>query len=130
LLEEQERVLKRGGVLLIDVPQRYNAYTIYKRWKNFKREWKIPWETEYTKKQLYKMIKNIKLTPKLIYYRDIFPPGIKSIMLGKAPKKVRSKKIFSYRISHSLISYFGKIIKKNKNCPFFYQCIGVVAQKE
>ncbi len=130
LLKEQERILKKGGILLVDVPQRYNSYTVYKRWKRFKKEWEIPWEKEYTKKQLYEMIKNIGLTPKLIYYRNIFPPGIKKIMKGKIPKRLQSKKIFNNRISHKIIFHLGKIIKRNERCPLFYQCIGIVAQKK
>ncbi|MBP8591275.1 methyltransferase domain-containing protein [Candidatus Shapirobacteria bacterium] len=130
LLKEQKRLLKGGGILLIDVPQKYNFYTAYKHWKKFKKEWQIPWETEYTQKQLYEMIKDIKLNPKLIYCRSIFPPGVKKMIAGKPPKRLQSKKMFNYEISQKIIPYIGKIIRKNKNCPLFYQCIGIVAQKE
>lgn len=130
LVKEQKRLLKKGGILLIDVPQRYNAYTIYKLWKRIKKEWQIPWETEYTKKHLLKMLEDVELRPKLIYYRSIFPPGIKKIMKGEIPKRFQSKKIVNNRLSRKIILYFGKIIKKNKHRPFFYQCIGVVAQKK
>jgi len=130
LIKEQKRVLKKGGILLIDVPQRHNAYTIYKLWKRIKKEWQIPWETEYTKKYLLKMLEDAELKPKLIYYRSIFPPGIKKIMKGEVPKRLQSKKIVNNRLSRKIILYFGKIIKKNKHRPFFYQCIGVVAQKK
>lgn len=130
LLKEQERLLKKGGILLIDVPQKYNAYTVYKRWKRCKKKWQIPWEREYTKRQLYKIIKDTKLSPRLIYYRDIFPPGIKKMMAGEIPERLQPKKIFGYKVPQKIILWLGKVIKKNRNCPFFYQCIGIVAQKE
>ena len=76
------------------------------------------------------MTENINLTPKLIYYRNIFPPGIKRIMKGEIPKRLQSKKIFNNKLSYRIIFYLGKFIKRNKYCPLFYQCIVVVAQKK
>jgi len=129
LLEEQKRVLKKGGFLFVDVPQRYNTYTIYKQWKLLKKQWLIPWETEFTKRQLLKIMKDIKLTPKLIYYRNIFPPGIKKIIKGEIPKRLQSKKVFNCEFFRKTIRYVGKIVKKIQYKSFFYQCIGIVAQK-
>lgn len=48
LMREQLRVLRKGGYLIVDVPQRYNFYTLYKKWKMGKGQWPYGWEKEYS----------------------------------------------------------------------------------
>lgn len=48
LLSENRRVLKRGGHLLVDVPQRYHVYTLFKHVLIAMNRWFAGWETEYT----------------------------------------------------------------------------------
>jgi len=52
LLAEQVRVLKPGGLLLIDVPQTVNLYTIHKWLQMRAGKWFAGWETSYTLPQL------------------------------------------------------------------------------
>lgn len=48
LLGENWRVLKRGGIAIVDVPQKFSSYTLEKR-KLIKRgDWFAGWETEFT----------------------------------------------------------------------------------
>lgn len=51
-VREQARVLKRGGVLLVDVPQKYNWYTVRKRRAMREGRWPWGWETEYSAGEL------------------------------------------------------------------------------
>ena len=46
-IEEQMRVLTPKGVLVIDVPQKFNPYTFVKRSLIRKGKWEYGWETEY-----------------------------------------------------------------------------------
>jgi ubiquinone/menaquinone biosynthesis C-methylase UbiE len=48
LLRENRRVLKEGGVVLIDVPQRWHAYTAMKHVLIAMNRWFAGWETEYS----------------------------------------------------------------------------------
>jgi ubiquinone/menaquinone biosynthesis C-methylase UbiE len=56
LLEENRRVLARGGVLLVDVPQKYHIYTIVKHVLIFFGKWFAGWETEYTVAGLERLV--------------------------------------------------------------------------
>jgi len=48
LLEENRRVLKSGGHVLVDVPQKYHSYTVVKHVLIVLGKWFAGWETEYT----------------------------------------------------------------------------------
>ena len=56
LLNEHFRVLKPGGLLLVDVPQRYHIYTLIKHFLIFFNKWFAGWETEFSIKQLKKLV--------------------------------------------------------------------------
>jgi SAM-dependent methyltransferase len=49
---EQVRVLRPGGVLVVDVPQKFNWYTVRKRRAMRAGRWPWGWETEYSVRQL------------------------------------------------------------------------------
>jgi len=58
MLEEHRRVLKRGGYILVDVPQRYHYYTLVKHILILAGRWFAGWETEFSVKELEKMLEN------------------------------------------------------------------------
>jgi ubiquinone/menaquinone biosynthesis C-methylase UbiE len=58
-IKEQFRILKPGGILLVDVPQRFSFYTIIKKYKMMRRKWFAGWETEYENEQLKKLLISI-----------------------------------------------------------------------
>jgi SAM-dependent methyltransferase len=47
-VEEQARVTKRGGFVIIDVPQTWNPYTLFKKYRLWRGNWPYGWETQYT----------------------------------------------------------------------------------
>lgn len=55
LLLEQARVLRPGGYLIVNVPQRNTGYTLHKQWKIAKGTWKLGWETQFSYKALQRM---------------------------------------------------------------------------
>lgn len=57
ILEENFRVLKPGGFVLVDVPQKYHVYTIIKHIFILFNCWFAGWETEFTITGLQNMIK-------------------------------------------------------------------------
>ena len=51
-MAEQVRVLRAGGTLVVDVPQKFNVYTLRKRRAMRGNRWPWGWETEYSVGQL------------------------------------------------------------------------------
>lgn len=47
-MREQVRVLRAGGALVVDVPQKYNVYTLRKHQAMRENRWPWGWETEYS----------------------------------------------------------------------------------
>ena len=58
LLAENVRVLKRGGLLLVDVPQRYHIYTMIKHILILFNRWFAGWEREFSIGELRRVLKS------------------------------------------------------------------------
>ncbi len=109
LFKEQIRVLKPGGFLLIDVPQKFTPYTIAKHIRMIKNTHPFGWETEYSKSDLIKLANRLRQEVFLIYGRD-------SDILSRFPKILKSG---SYNL-------FSKYIEKSFLAPYLCLCIGIV----
>ena len=48
----QARLVKAGGQLVINVPQKYNLFTLYKHWRMRHGKWPPGWEREYSPREL------------------------------------------------------------------------------
>jgi ubiquinone/menaquinone biosynthesis C-methylase UbiE len=57
MLAEHHRVLKRGGHILVDVPQRWHYYTLLKHAMIAAGKWFAGWETEFSPRELEKMLR-------------------------------------------------------------------------
>lgn len=55
LLSENVRVLRPGGLLVVDVPQRYHYYTVGKHLLIALGRWFAGWETEFSPRQLERL---------------------------------------------------------------------------
>ena len=51
-MREQVRLLRAGGALVVDVPQRFNVYTLRKHQAIRENRWPWGWETEYSVSEL------------------------------------------------------------------------------
>lgn len=52
LMLEQKRILSDSGFLFIDVPQKYNIYTVFRKFLQIMKKWPYGWERSYSKLQL------------------------------------------------------------------------------
>jgi SAM-dependent methyltransferase len=74
LIAENRRVLKRGGLLLVDVPQRYHYYTFIKHILISLGLWFAGWETEYSVGELERMLRNHSFSIVSSYGEWLNPP--------------------------------------------------------
>jgi ubiquinone/menaquinone biosynthesis C-methylase UbiE len=73
LIKENVRVLKRGGLLLVDVPQRWHVYTIMKHILIAFNAWFAGWEREFSIRDLRKILKSNGLTRTAEYGEWMYP---------------------------------------------------------
>lgn len=111
LFEEQLRVLKKGGFLLVDVPQKYNPYTMVKHLRMGFGRHPFGWETEYALADMKKIAGLLKVKPIRFYGRG-------SASLGRLPGVID----FFWR------KIFVKI-EESRLAPFICLNIGVIYRK-
>ncbi|HEX9642148.1 MAG TPA: class I SAM-dependent methyltransferase [Candidatus Krumholzibacteria bacterium] len=75
LLRENARVLKPGGTLLVDVPQRFHYYTLGKHVLMLFDRWFAGWETEFSVGELERRVCEVGLVP-FHAYGDWMVPGL------------------------------------------------------
>ncbi len=90
LLQENVRVLKEGGYLLVDVPQRYHIYTIIKHILIFFNKWFAGWETEFSINELENLAKHAGV--KVVYrYGSWMRPSLFYRILREVLLKIKIK---------------------------------------
>jgi SAM-dependent methyltransferase len=75
LLAENARVLAPGGLLLVDVPQRWHIYTLIKRVLIAADRWFAGWECSFSARELEGLLREVGLSPSLTY-ADWPVPGL------------------------------------------------------
>jgi ubiquinone/menaquinone biosynthesis C-methylase UbiE len=73
LLKENIRVLKRGGILLVDVPQRWHVYTLAKHLLMALNKWFAGWERSFSVGELRSRMRALGLTPVYAYGEWMYP---------------------------------------------------------
>jgi ubiquinone/menaquinone biosynthesis C-methylase UbiE len=73
LLRENIRVLKTGGLLLVDVPQRWHSYTVVKHVLIAANKWFAGWERSFSVGELRSLLKSLGLTPVYAYGEWMYP---------------------------------------------------------
>ena len=85
LLDENIRILESGGLLLVDVPQRYHYYTVLKHILILFNKWFAGWETEFSVRELKGLLEERGLEVLGIYGHNLSPPiwyrGFRRILL-------------------------------------------------
>lgn len=102
VLDENLRVLKPGGVLLVDVPQKYHYYTLLKHLLMAVGKWFAGWETEFTAGELRRLVESRGARVLGMYGHNLSPPiwyrGLRRILLGarlRLPMYPRGPRWFS-----------------------------------
>ncbi|MFQ6103188.1 MAG: class I SAM-dependent methyltransferase [Candidatus Glassbacteria bacterium] len=132
ILRENYRVLRKGGYILVDVPQRYHPYTVVKHALMMLDRWFAGWETEYTIGSLSTIITDagfdnivhkygVWMNPSFFYrsLREVLLGfGIELPMYPAAPHTLRKIRAFLRdRAAKSRMSFYT------------YHTIGIIAKK-
>lgn len=85
LLAENHRVLKPGGHVLVDVPQRFHYYTLAKHVLMFFDKWFAGWETEFSVGELTGLLREQGFEVTGTYGHNLYPPiwyrGVRRVAL-------------------------------------------------
>jgi ubiquinone/menaquinone biosynthesis C-methylase UbiE len=76
VIKEQTRVVRPGGYLVVDVPQRYSLYTLEKRRLMKAGKWFAGWETEFSLAELQRLLQTHGVEPRLSYGYGYYPAAI------------------------------------------------------
>lgn len=87
LLCENHRLLKNGGLLVVDVPQTFHVYTILKHVLIAFGQWFGGWERQFTLATLTRLLRQAGFEP-LHYYGDWSRPGVLYKILRQAFRQI------------------------------------------
>jgi SAM-dependent methyltransferase len=133
LLRENYRIVKPGGLVLVDVPQRYHLYTLMKHVLIAMGKWFAGWETEYSPRQIRWLVERAGfrcervygygMRPGLIYRvarEALRPLGVK-LPLHPSLGPLQG----AYRSWHRAL----RRLEETPAGPFFTLTVGVVGRK-
>jgi ubiquinone/menaquinone biosynthesis C-methylase UbiE len=90
ILAENYRVLKPGGYVLADVPQRFHYYTLAKHVLMFFDKWFAGWETEFSPHEIEKMLEDTGFEVVTTYGHNLYPPiwyrGVRKVLRQRGAK--------------------------------------------
>jgi SAM-dependent methyltransferase len=100
ILAEQYRVLRRGGFLLVQAPQKYSVYTALKTVLIRAGKWPYGgWETEFSDQEISALVSEVGLEPQYVYgygsfllaaLRHSFLPTLDFGMMWRNGKELRA----------------------------------------
>jgi len=100
IMKEQKRVLKKGGLLVIGVPETYSLYTIKKQIQIRRGTWFAGWETQYSAGDMRRMAKKagLKIVAIKVYGNAPlrFPPWLKKICTALRVNRVLASDVVLY----------------------------------
>jgi SAM-dependent methyltransferase len=131
LLQENLRILRRGGLLIVDVPQTFHVYTIIKHVLISLGLWFGGWERQFTFVSLSRLLRQLGLQP-VVAYGDWSRPGIWYKMLRQILTKFRIKLPMYPQYLGSLTKSFYRLqhrLRRKRLFLFTVLSVGVVARK-
>ena len=128
---EQWRVLKNEGTLIVDVPHKWNLYTVYKKIKYYTGSWYGGWERSYSANELRKLLTEKGFDVVETKYYGIWPHQIGKIIY---PENIKSSKLAKKILQHNSFKKISTPLKKLYENNNFFKLINsynliVVAKK-
>ncbi len=132
LIKENCRILKKGGILLVDVPQTFHLYTMIKHILMLFRLWFAGWERQFTIGSLAQILKNHNLEP-VYFYGDWSRPGIVYKIIREILLRFKiSLPMYPEYFGHLTKIFYGLQQKLSRKKLFLYTVlsIGIIARKK
>jgi ubiquinone/menaquinone biosynthesis C-methylase UbiE len=108
LLRENIRVLKSGGLLIVDVPQRWHLYTIVKHFLIALNAWFAGWEREFSVRELKQLLSGMDMRFVHAYGEWMYPSFIYRT-IREIFGKIRIRLPLRPRISSTTAKFRGRL---------------------
>lgn len=131
LLEENRRILKKGGLIVVDVPQTIHFYTLVKHMLQAAGLWFAGWERQFTIRSLSDLLKIHGFQP-VHFYGDWSRPGIFYRMARQAAAKAGIRLPMYPGYLGSLTEKYYALQERFRKKHFFMYTtlsIGIIARK-
>ena len=134
VLSEQVRVLRNGGILIVNVPQKYTGYTRMKKRAMKNGKWDLGWETEFSYSDLKKVGRKLGLISKEVIGYQYWKSWEEPVFVlrdfyekcqRRNPWRDRNAFLFLGKVYDRLWEFFEK-----KWGHYFMQNIVIVFQKK
>lgn len=128
VVREQARVVRPGGFLLVDVPQRYSLYTLHKRRLMRQGRWFAGWEGEFSLGELKALLRRAGLRPLRSYGQGYYPAPLLGVRNLHTLDERRGAPILP-RALRDGVERAWRALERAPWYHRFMQNIGVVAEK-
>ncbi|MBL0176431.1 MAG: class I SAM-dependent methyltransferase [Ignavibacteria bacterium] len=121
LLREQYRVLKPGGIMLIEVPNRWTTYTVYKHLLMSVGKWGPGWEKSFSPRELSLLVERLGFETIAFYGWD----SLSAKVLRKLLQMLGRRQTMHSRRMRG----FRHAIERNPVLRWFFLSLIIVARK-
>ncbi|MFO7916278.1 MAG: class I SAM-dependent methyltransferase [Candidatus Krumholzibacteriales bacterium] len=132
MIDEHRRVLKKGGYLLVDVPQRYHYYTLVKHVLIWMGKWFAGWETEFSVRELEGLLRKHRFSIVRSYGEWLNPPiwfrMLRKALSGMGIRLPMNPGIFAF--FRSRFSGLRTFLLSRRAALYSTVVIGTIARKE
>jgi SAM-dependent methyltransferase len=131
LLRENHRILKHGGLLIVDVPQTFHFYTVMKHFLISLGVWFGGWERQFTAGSLATLLYRVGFEP-VYAYGDWSRPGVLYKILRQALMKIKvALPMYPGYLGPSTRWFYGLQERLRNKRIFLYTVlsVGVIARK-
>jgi ubiquinone/menaquinone biosynthesis C-methylase UbiE len=132
LIRENHRILKKDGLLVVDVPQTFHLYTTMKHALMLLGVWFGGWERQFTIGSLARLLKNTGFEPVHVY-ADWSRPGIVYKILRMVLQKIKiALPMYPAYFGRLTQKFYGLQKRLRRKRLFMYTAlsIGIIARKK